>query len=237
MGYNTTYRKAWLAKQQAIEDVYENWEQSYNILSCLLQAMQTYLSGLVYKLKTNPITNGEESLQSQQHFQRVFWTFKPCIDGFPFCKPIVQVDETFLYRRYMGTLPVAVAQDGTNNIFPIAFAVVEGETTKACFFFLKITRRHVTPQQNLCLMSVRDNSISATFNIPNSGYSEGNYVQVFCIRHIAQNFTKRFKNTTLKKDIVNMGKLLHVKNFLFHFSLVYYSPTLLENNLFLNLYL
>jgi len=36
MGYNTTYRKTWLVKQQAIENVYENWEQSYNRLSCLL---------------------------------------------------------------------------------------------------------------------------------------------------------------------------------------------------------
>ena len=52
---NTTYKKAWLAKQQAIEDVYGNWEQSYNRLSCLLQAMQTYLPGFVYKLKTSPI--------------------------------------------------------------------------------------------------------------------------------------------------------------------------------------
>jgi len=62
---NTTYKKAWLAKQQAIEDVYGNWEQSYNRLLCLLQAMQTYLSGFVYKLKTSPITNGEEVLENQ----------------------------------------------------------------------------------------------------------------------------------------------------------------------------
>ena len=93
MGYNTTYRKAWLVKQQAIEDVYENWEQSYNRLLCLLQVMQTYLPGFVYKLKTSPITNGEEVLENQQHFRRVFWTSKPCIDGFPFCKPICKWTE------------------------------------------------------------------------------------------------------------------------------------------------
>jgi len=63
--YNTSYRKVWLAKKQVIEDVYKNWEQSYNRLSCLLQAMQTYLSRFVYELKTNPITNGEEGLQNQ----------------------------------------------------------------------------------------------------------------------------------------------------------------------------
>jgi len=135
MGYNTTYRKTWLAKQQTIEDVYENWEQSYNRLSCLLQVMQTYLSGFVNKLKTSPITDGDDVLQNQQHFRKVLWTFKQCIDGFSFCKPIVQVDGTFLYGRYKGTLLVVVAQDGRNNIFPIAFAIVEGETAEVWFFF------------------------------------------------------------------------------------------------------
>nr|KYP66494.1 hypothetical protein KK1_012790 [Cajanus cajan] len=64
-------------------------------------------------------------------FKRLFWTFKPCIDGFAFCKPIVQVDGTFLYDKYKGMLLVVVAQDGRNNIIPIAFAVVKGETSDA----------------------------------------------------------------------------------------------------------
>jgi len=89
--------------------------------------------------------------------------------------------------------------------------------TETCFFFLKTLRRHVMPQQNLYLMSDHHNSISAAFNKPNSDWTEGNCVQVFCIRHIAQNFTKRFKNTTLKNDSVNMGKVLHVKICLFSF--------------------
>jgi len=171
----------------------------------LLQAMQTYLLWFVYNLKINPITNGEEVLENQQHFRRVFWTFKSCIDGFPFWKLIVQVDGTFLYGRYRGTLLVAIAQDGRNNIFSIAFAIVEGEIAEAWFFFLNNLRTHVTPQQNLCLMLDRHNSISAAFNRPNNGWIEGNCVQVFCIQHIAQNFTKRFKNTTLKKGPLQHG--------------------------------
>jgi len=59
-------------------------------------------------------------------------------------------------------------------------------------------------------MSDRHNSIIAAFNKPSRSWTQGNCVQVFGIRHIAQNFTKRFKNTTLKKDLINMGKLLHV---------------------------
>ncbi|WVZ03997.1 hypothetical protein V8G54_024803 [Vigna mungo] len=192
MGYTTTYRKAWLAKRHAIEHVYGNWEESFNKLSCLLQAMQTFLPGF-------------EALQKQQYFKRLFWTFRPWFDGFPYCKPLVQVDGTFLYGRYKGTLLVVVAQDGRNNIFPIAFAIVEDETADSWFFFLKNLRRHVTPQQNLCLISDRHNSISAAFNRLASGWTKGKCVHVYCIRHIAQNFTRRFRDTSLKKDLINMA--------------------------------
>jgi len=62
--------------------------------------------------------------------QRVFWCFKPCIDGFNYCKPIVQVDDTFLTGRYNGTLLTTIGQDDNHNIFPLAFAIVEVKRRK-----------------------------------------------------------------------------------------------------------
>ena len=38
-GYTITYRKAWLAKQWALEHAYGNWEESYNILHKYLQTI------------------------------------------------------------------------------------------------------------------------------------------------------------------------------------------------------
>lgn len=40
---------------------------------------------------------------------------------------------------------MVVAQNGNRNIFPIAFALVEGETREAWSFFLRNLRMHVTP--------------------------------------------------------------------------------------------
>ena len=37
--YTITYRKAWLAKQWALEHAYGNWEESYNILHKYLQTI------------------------------------------------------------------------------------------------------------------------------------------------------------------------------------------------------
>ncbi|KAL2322242.1 hypothetical protein Fmac_026621 [Flemingia macrophylla] len=101
MGYTISYRKGWLGKQHAIESIFGNWEQSYHKLPAMLQAMQMYLPGFIRKMNTQPKhTRGVSLDEGNVFFQRLFWTFKPCIDGFPHCKPIVQVDGTFLYDKY-----------------------------------------------------------------------------------------------------------------------------------------
>nr|KYP35771.1 hypothetical protein KK1_043177 [Cajanus cajan] len=117
-------------------------------------------------------------------FHRVFWTFKPCIHGFKYCKPIVQVDGTFLYGKYKGTLLVFVTQDSNNKIFPIAFAILEGETTDAWFFFLHYLKRHVCPQDALFLIFDRHESIKNAYARQGNGWTPENSVHVFCIRHI-----------------------------------------------------
>ncbi|XP_016192819.1 uncharacterized protein LOC107633733 [Arachis ipaensis] len=69
-----------------------------------------------------------EEVQGVRVLHRVFWSFYPCIVAFRHCKPLVKVDGTHLYGKYKGALLVPVAQDGNQNIVPIAFAIVEGET-------------------------------------------------------------------------------------------------------------
>ncbi|XP_027362550.1 uncharacterized protein LOC113870150 [Abrus precatorius] len=135
MGYIISYRKGWLGKQYAIENIFENWEESYHKLRRQLLAMQLYVLGFIWKLSTQPAYNGGLLDEGNVFFKRLFWTFKECIDGFSFCKPIVQVDGTFFTGKYEGTLLVAVAQDGRNNIILIVFAVVEGKTSNTWFFF------------------------------------------------------------------------------------------------------
>jgi len=63
--------------------------------------------------------------------ERCFWAFGPCIEDFKYCKLVVQVDGTFLTGKYHATLLTTIAQDGNRNIFPLAFAIVEGETKEA----------------------------------------------------------------------------------------------------------
>ena len=79
--------------------------------------MQQFLPVMVVEKETLPMPpQGGQLVEGLIMFHCLFWSFRPCIDGFQYCKPIVQVDGTWLYGKYKGTLLVAVAQDDNNKI-------------------------------------------------------------------------------------------------------------------------
>ncbi|XP_015937759.1 uncharacterized protein LOC107463475 [Arachis duranensis] len=152
---------------------------------------------------------GDDLVCDIRVLHRVFWSYYPCIRAFRHCKPIVQVDETHLYGKYKGCLLVAVSQDGNNNIVPIAFAIVEGETSDAWHFFLSNMRQHVVTRDGVGLISDRHESINAAVDRSNGAWSPPNIVfHMFCIRHIESNFLRKFKASYLQKLVVNIGNLL-----------------------------
>ncbi|XP_006596832.1 uncharacterized protein [Glycine max] len=125
-------------------------------------------------------------------FNHVFWAFNPCIEGFKYCKPLAQVDGTFLTGKYHGTLLTAIRQDGSRNNFPIAFEIVESETKEAWMWFLHYLRRYVTPQPNLCIISDRGTVFLAASQLEHVGWNGPDVSFVYCIRHITSNFNKQF---------------------------------------------
>ncbi|KAK2444425.1 hypothetical protein QL285_015453 [Trifolium repens] len=112
--------------------------------------MEQWIPGTICRLETS-----STPLHGQVFFDRLFWAFKPSIEGFAHCKPLVQVDGTLLTGKFKGTMLLTVAQDGNIHIFSVAFAIVEGETKDAWNFFLKNLREHVTPQEAICMISDR----------------------------------------------------------------------------------
>ena len=69
------------------------------------------------------ITSTDEDDAVLLHY--VFWSFGPCISGFKYCKPVINIDGTHLYGKYQGKLLVTMATDANNKVFPLAFAVVD----------------------------------------------------------------------------------------------------------------
>ncbi|RYR34676.1 hypothetical protein Ahy_A10g049664 [Arachis hypogaea] len=94
---------------------------------------------------------------------------------------------THLYGKYKGVLLVVVSQDGNDNIVPLAFAVVEGETFDACHFFFTHLHTHVVTRDAIARS--------------NKSWEPPRASRMFCVRHIASNFLRNFKTPYLQKLI------------------------------------
>ncbi|XP_016200088.1 uncharacterized protein LOC107641096 [Arachis ipaensis] len=134
--FKQSYRKVWMVKQKAIARIYGDWEESYNKVPKLLQTLQSCFLGTICDLRVKPYYEGHLMVFDCCMFDKVFWDFSSCVEAFKHCKPFVSVDDTHLYGKYGGVLLIAVAEDGNNNILPIAFAIVESESTESWSFFL-----------------------------------------------------------------------------------------------------
>ncbi|KAH1213136.1 hypothetical protein GmHk_14G041148 [Glycine max] len=197
--YKVSYRKAWMAKQKAIAIEYGDWEESYAKLSSWLTHMQNHSPGSYFQILHDDFIVSNRVSREHRQFHRVFWAFGQCKEAFKYCKPIIQVDGTHLYGKYRGTLLMATSQDGNGGVLPLAFAVVEGETLTAWSGFLAHLREHVIDKNGICLISDRHASIKSTVANEALGWQPPHGYHVYCVRHIASNFNRRFNNAKQKE--------------------------------------
>ncbi|KAH1129594.1 hypothetical protein J1N35_000972 [Gossypium stocksii] len=105
------------------------WEiKSTKVHIHVLEVLERCVPGCIIDLETAPAYYNDRLLRGCQVCKCLFWTSKQCRDAFLYCKPLVQIDGTFMYGRYTHRLLLAVAQDGSRRILPIAFAITPGES-------------------------------------------------------------------------------------------------------------
>lgn len=91
--HTPSYKKAWIARNKIVEQVYWNWEKSYNKIPQYLVALQQYVSGMVAIMKTLPTYTQGGTYVRSRIFHQLFWIFQSCIKGFWFYN-IIQIDGT-----------------------------------------------------------------------------------------------------------------------------------------------
>ena len=79
----------------------------------------------------------EDSIEVPLTFTSIFISFGATISGLvKGCRGLIGVDGAHLKGQYGGTLLSAIALDGNNQLFPIAWAIVSGEDHKTWKFFV-----------------------------------------------------------------------------------------------------
>ncbi|XP_010660151.1 uncharacterized protein LOC104881478 [Vitis vinifera] len=192
-GYQMSYKNASKAKLKALTNLFGDFYKSYAELPHFFIALEQANPGCVVISKTFP-----GIMENTEIFQRVFWTFQPSIEGFKHCRPVLSIDGTHLYGKYKGTLMIAMGCDGNNQLFPLAFALTEGENIDSWGWFLACIRTRVTNRRKLCVISDRHPGIMAAMSDVHLGWSEPYAYHRVCMRHLASNFMTRFKDKILK---------------------------------------
>ncbi|KAM6543651.1 hypothetical protein CsatB_008098 [Cannabis sativa] len=124
-GIKMSYEKAWRCREKEVEYKRGTPTKSY-----------TKLYGYFYMLEQKNPGTITDIVSEDNRFKYCFWSLDACRKGFKFCRPVISIDGTFLKTKYGGTLLVAVAYDANNQLFPVAFAIVD---TCHCACFKHIT--------------------------------------------------------------------------------------------------
>lgn len=212
--HRISYKKAWKAKQNALAEIFGGWFESYEMLPEWLLGMQQTNPGTIVDAITEDCVVYNSSgarVASDTHsmLRRIFWSFKPCIDAFQYCRPVIQVDGTHLYGKYRGILLIAGCIDGDNHLLPLAFAIVEAENNVNWAWFMQCVRTHVVHRDGVAVISDRHASIARAMNDPSIGWAEPAGIHRFCLRHFVSNHLRRFKDNRLRNLLYYAGKLCH----------------------------
>ncbi|KAL8126632.1 hypothetical protein AgCh_013763 [Apium graveolens] len=166
--YNVTYKKAWIGKQKAISDVYGNWMTSYNKLPTFLSVVMHFNPGTVALIDAeSDVTKPNTSV-----CKRVWWAFKPMIDGWQHARLVISINGTFLKGKYNGKLLVAMGSDLNNQQYPIAYGLVHEESTVNCSWFLYHLRIYVCQyRKDVCIISDRHPGIIEAMKRMESGFA------------------------------------------------------------------
>ncbi|GFZ11543.1 hypothetical protein Acr_22g0009410 [Actinidia rufa] len=118
-GIQLNYSQAWRAKEIAREQLQGSYKEAYNQVPYFCEKI----------METNPGSIATFGTKEDSTFRRLFVSFHASISGFQQgCRPLLFLDSTPLYSKYQGTLLAAIAADGDDGVFPVAFAVVDADT-------------------------------------------------------------------------------------------------------------
>ncbi|XP_071740827.1 uncharacterized protein [Rutidosis leptorrhynchoides] len=150
--------------------------------------------------ETNPGTTVEVNVQNQEDgsttFQRFYVCFKACKEGWiGGCRKVIGLDGCFLKGIAQGELLSAVGRDANNQVFPIAWALVDVETTENWSWFIKLLKNDLGLENGngIALISDQHKGLieAVTQVLPNCEHRQ-------CARHVYANFSKRFGGVYFK---------------------------------------
>ena len=138
--------KAFRAKQLALQKIHGDYSEQYAILRDYLEELQRTNEGTTVKLEVEVEPN---PTVETRRFKRLYVCIGALKKGFKAgLRDFLGLDGSFMKGPFPGQILTAVGIDGNNATYPLAYAVVEAETTSSWTWFLEYLRDDLDMETN-----------------------------------------------------------------------------------------
>ena len=129
---------------------------------------------------------------------------------------MISINGMYLYEKFKSKILIAIGVDAENEIYPLAYAIVDEEmTANWSWFFFQLRTYIVKDRNGIYLISDRHPDILNAITDESIGWSPPRAYHQYCLRHICSNFNTHFKNMQLKKAVWQAGSTHQVCKFNF----------------------
>ncbi|XP_074269236.1 uncharacterized protein LOC141592455 [Silene latifolia] len=188
IGKSMLYRARGILKESMEGSHKDSYARLPTYIKLIMERNPGSITGITWTRPENPQVN--------PLFKKIFISFEAMKEGFiNGCRPFIGVDGTHLKGKFGGTLLVACALDGDGGIFPIAYGVVDKETTETWEFFFYHLKR-MAPQEERkkwVICSDRQKGVECALSSILPEVSRR-----ICARHLYANFKQQWPGELLK---------------------------------------
>ncbi|XP_078438612.1 uncharacterized protein LOC144709082 [Wolffia australiana] len=186
----TCYKARSLARKMLQGSLNEH----YHMLPCYVAELRKVNMSSTFQLEVE-----HDIHHSLTRFKRLYICLESLVRGFPEgCRLVLGLDGCFLKTDLKGQLLSAVGRDGNNQMFPIAWAVVEGENQASSTWFISLLIRDLGIVDGYGWKIVGDqqkgleNAVAGL--LPNAEHRN-------CARHIYANWRKKGHSTVILRNL------------------------------------
>ena len=150
-------------------------------------------------LRSNPGTN------IKHVFQRLYVCFEACKKGFlAVCRQVIGLDGCFFKGACNGELLCALGRDPNNQMYPIAWAIVEKETSESWYWFIGLLQKDLNIAANGEDWVVISDQQKGLLNAISELLQHAEHRM--CTRHIYANWRKKYKDQKFQKPLWSCAK-------------------------------